>query len=97
MSDNGDTGVAHGGGGDGSQEIMTQPVTVAVPSTNGSSAKAFGGIAAVVALILGVYAMSEPMGLPAFYALEFFSTDLESYVLHSNEEPEESGSAPGSA
>ena len=44
-----------------------------------------------------VQELSEPMGLPAFYALEFFSTDLESYVLHSNEEPDESGSAPDPA
>jgi hypothetical protein len=33
-----------------------------------------------------VQELAEPMGLPAFYALEFFSTDLESYVLHSNED-----------
>jgi len=39
-----------------------------------------------------VQELSEPMGLPAFYALEFFSTDLESYVLHSNEDADESGS-----
>ena len=29
--------------------------------------------------------LSEPMGLPAFYAVEFFSPQLESYVLYSNE------------
>jgi hypothetical protein len=29
--------------------------------------------------------LSEPMGLPAFYAVEFFSPHLESYVLYSNE------------
>lgn len=29
--------------------------------------------------------LSEPMGLPAFYAVEFFSPKLESYVLHSND------------
>lgn len=33
--------------------------------------------------------LSEPMGLPAFYAVEFFSPDLESYILHSNETDEE--------
>lgn len=38
-----------------------------------------------------VQELSEPMGLPAFYALEFFSTDLESYVLHSNEDTDEGG------
>jgi hypothetical protein len=41
--------------------------------------------------------LSEPMGLPAFYAVEFFSPRLESYVLHSNdgevEEVEEEESA----
>jgi hypothetical protein len=41
--------------------------------------------------------LSEPMGLPAFYAVEFFSPKLESYVLHSNdgevEEVEEGESA----
>jgi hypothetical protein len=30
--------------------------------------------------------LCEPMGLPAFYAIEFFSPDLTSYELHSNEE-----------
>ena len=29
--------------------------------------------------------LSEPMGLPAFYAVEFFSPHLKSYVLYSNE------------
>ena len=29
--------------------------------------------------------LSEPMGLPAFFAIEFFSPKLESYVLHSND------------
>lgn len=41
--------------------------------------------------------LSEPMGLPAFFAVEFFSPKLESYVLHSNdgevEEVEEEESA----
>lgn len=43
--------------------------------------------------------LSEPMGLPAFYAVEFFTPDLESYVLYSNEaeeaeeEEEEAGDA----
>jgi hypothetical protein len=41
--------------------------------------------------------LSEPMGLPAFYALEFFSTDLESYVLHSSEEMDEGGNASDQA
>jgi hypothetical protein len=40
-----------------------------------------------------VQELSEPMGLPAFYALEFFSTDLASYVLHSNEDMDEGESA----
>ena len=37
--------------------------------------------------------LSEPMGLPAFYAVEFFSPHLKSYVLYSNgtEEDEEAG------
>ena len=39
--------------------------------------------------------LSEPMGLPAFYAVEFFSPHLETYVLYSNEmedsEEEEAG------
>ena len=39
--------------------------------------------------------LSEPMGLPVFYAVEFFSPHLESYVLYSNEtednEEEEGG------
>ena len=30
--------------------------------------------------------LCEPMGLPVFYAVEFFSPDLESYELCSNEE-----------
>ena len=29
--------------------------------------------------------LSEPMGLPAFYAVEFFSPHLKSYILYSNE------------
>ena len=33
--------------------------------------------------------LSEPMGLPAFYAVEFFSPHLESYVLYSNETEED--------
>ena len=40
--------------------------------------------------------MCEPMGLPAFYAVEFFSPDLESYVLHSNEE-ERGENRPGAS
>jgi hypothetical protein len=35
--------------------------------------------------------LSEPMGLPAFYAVEFFSPDLEGYKLYSNEPEEENG------
>ena len=33
--------------------------------------------------------LSEPMGLPAFYAVEFFSPPLKSYVLYSNETEED--------
>ena len=33
--------------------------------------------------------LCEPMGLPSFYAVEFFSPDLASYELHSNEEEDE--------
>jgi len=29
--------------------------------------------------------LSEPMGLPAFYAVEFFSPPLKDYVLYSND------------
>ena len=29
--------------------------------------------------------LCEPMGMPAFYAVEYFSPDLESYRLHSND------------
>jgi hypothetical protein len=29
--------------------------------------------------------LTEPMGLPSFYAVEFFAPDLKSYHLHSNE------------
>ncbi|MFC2031583.1 hypothetical protein ACFLWA_12760 [Chloroflexota bacterium] len=29
----------------------------------------------------------EPVGVPAFYAIEFFTPDLEGYELHSNERP----------
>jgi hypothetical protein len=29
--------------------------------------------------------LCEPAGLPAFYAVEFFAPDLESYALYSNE------------
>lgn len=35
--------------------------------------------------------LSEPMGLPAFYAVEFFSPNLETYKLHSNESAGETG------
>jgi hypothetical protein len=30
--------------------------------------------------------LCEPIGLPVFYAVEFFSPDLATYELHSNEE-----------
>ena len=30
--------------------------------------------------------LGEAMGLPSFYAVEFFTPDLESYVFHSNED-----------
>ena len=33
--------------------------------------------------------LSEPMGLPAFYAVEFFSPHLKSYVLYRNEAEED--------
>jgi hypothetical protein len=33
--------------------------------------------------------LSEPMGLPAFYAVEFFAPDLGSYELYSNEDEDE--------
>ena len=34
--------------------------------------------------------LAEPMGLAAFYAVEFFSPELGSYKLHSNEMEDES-------
>jgi hypothetical protein len=33
-----------------------------------------------------VQEVCEPMGVPAFYAVEFFSPDRDSYVLHSSEQ-----------
>jgi hypothetical protein len=33
--------------------------------------------------------LCEPMGVPAFYAIEFFTSPLSSYSLHSNEDEEE--------
>ncbi|HSR29918.1 MAG TPA: hypothetical protein VLY63_05080 [Anaerolineae bacterium] len=35
--------------------------------------------------------LAEPMGLPVFYAVEFFSPDLDSYQLHSNEAEDDEG------
>jgi hypothetical protein len=35
----------------------------------------------------------EPMGIPTFYAIEFFSLDLGSYSLHSSEKETNSGTA----
>lgn len=32
-----------------------------------------------------VQELCEPMGVPGFYAVEFFSPDLKSYNLHSND------------
>jgi hypothetical protein len=32
-----------------------------------------------------VQELCEPMGVPAFYAFEFFSADLQTYILHSSE------------
>jgi len=37
-----------------------------------------------------VQELCEPMGVPAFYAVEFFSPVLETYTLHSNENGEDS-------
>ena len=34
--------------------------------------------------------LAEPMGLAAFYAVEFFSPELDSYELYSNETEDES-------
>ena len=39
--------------------------------------------------------LSEPMGLPAFYAVEFFSPHLKSYVLYSNENEADEGDDTG--
>lgn len=36
-----------------------------------------------------VQELCEPMGVPAFYAVEFFSPGLKSYALHSNENESE--------
>ena len=33
--------------------------------------------------------LAEPMGLPAFFAIEFFSPELDSYVLCSNDAEDE--------
>ena len=33
--------------------------------------------------------LCEPMGVPAFYAVEFFTPHLSTYVLHSSEESNE--------
>jgi hypothetical protein len=33
--------------------------------------------------------LCEPMGIPAFYAVEFFAPHLSTYALHSSEEDEE--------
>ncbi len=41
-----------------------------------------------------VQEICEPMGMPAFYAVEFFSPGLQSYKLYSNEE-ENGGDADG--
>lgn len=30
--------------------------------------------------------LCEPMGVPAFYAIEFFAPHLRTYILHSNED-----------
>jgi hypothetical protein len=39
------------------------------------------------ALVLAtVQEICEPMGVPAFYAVEFFCPDLETYALHSTEQ-----------
>lgn len=35
--------------------------------------------------------LGEAMGLPSFYAVEFFTPDLESYLLHTSEDEEEGG------
>jgi hypothetical protein len=44
-----------------------------------------------------VQELCEPMGLPAFYSIEFFSPDLETYSLHSNEEGDGGESASNQA
>jgi hypothetical protein len=36
-----------------------------------------------------VQEIGEPMGVPAFYAVEFFAPDITSYALHSNENQED--------
>ena len=33
--------------------------------------------------------LCEPMGIPAFYAIEFFAPHLSTYALHSNEEEDD--------
>ena len=38
--------------------------------------------------------MCDSMGVPAFYAIEFFAPELESYVLYSNETAEETAPPP---
>jgi hypothetical protein len=39
-----------------------------------------------------VQELCEPMGVPEFYAIEFFSPDLSSYTLHSSEDQGEDSS-----
>ena len=33
-----------------------------------------------------LHELGETMGLPSFYAVEFFTPDLKSYILHTNED-----------
>lgn len=51
-----------------------------------------GQIEAIVETIL--QELAEPMGLPSFYAVEFFSPDLASYQLHSDDLEDEAEEDP---
>lgn len=42
-----------------------------------------------------VQELCEPLGVPAFYAIEYFAPDLDSYLFLTTEEPEPSLASPG--
>ena len=38
--------------------------------------------------------LCEPMGLPAFFAVEYFAADLKTYALHSNDDQDNMAEIP---